>query len=193
MSKPFDYLALAALALLPGVALADARADVLAAFDAAMARSSYRAVSVSQVKGRDYPTTIDVQLPGSFHMTTPDTEMIILPGGTWMKAGGQWTKFPMDMSKTVQAITVAAMKEGASALQDVQQAGSETINGCDTDIYTYRVDGKFMGIRSNADVQLFVCGDSGLPVRVVSSDARGKSRTVIDYDFETQVAIRAPN
>lgn len=176
-----------------GAAFADARGEVFAAFDAAMAKSSYRAVSVSEYKGRTTESVIQVQPPGSFHMKSPDTEVIVLPAGTWMNAGGQWMKMPMDMSKMLQGISLQAMKDGASLVQDVQELPAASIDGCTTSNYAYRTSGKVLGIRADADVELSVCDDNGLPVRLVSTDPKRKSRTTITYDYDAPVDIRAPN
>jgi outer membrane lipoprotein-sorting protein len=180
--------------LLSGLATqahADARAEVLAAFEAAMAKKSYRAVAVSEVGGKRTESVIQMQMPSSFHLKTEGSEVIVLPGGTWMNAGGQWMKLPMDMSKMIEGISLEAMKEGANLVKDVRELGSETIDGCDATNYAYRTDGRVMGFDASADVELAVC--DGLPLRVTSVDAKGKSRTTISYDYETPVVIRAPN
>ena len=108
------------LAGLSSQALADARGDVLAAFEAAMAKQAYRAVSVSEHKGKPFESEIQVQLPGSFHIKSAESEVIVLPSGTWMNAGGQWMKLPMDMSKMIQGISLQAMQDGAKLVQDVR-------------------------------------------------------------------------
>ena len=50
-----------------------------------------------------------------------------------------------------------------------------------------------MGVAAAADVELSICSASGLPTRVVSIDSKSKSRSVIDYDFDAAIDIRAPN
>jgi hypothetical protein len=188
MKAPFVLFAVAAL--FAADARADARADVFAAFEKAMARQSYRTVATTDTGGRSITTTIDVQLPASFHMKNPDVEVIVLPGATWMNQGGQWMKLPMDMSAMVKNMTVQAMKESAGLVQDVTEEGSETIDGCDATLYRYRTAGKVMGIQADADVQLAIC--DGLPVRAITSD-KGKNRTVVSYDYDAKVDIKAPN
>jgi hypothetical protein len=189
MKYSIRILALGACAL-AFEAHADARADLLAAYEKAMAETSYRVVTTSQLKGKPVQTTIDVQLPASFHMKNPDVEMIVLPGATWMNQGGQWMKMPMDMSAMVKGMTLQAMKDGADLIKDVRATGTETIDGCESTTYAYRTEGKIMGVDANADVEVSICETTGLPVRAVSSD--GKTRTEIAYDYETKVEIRPP-
>ena len=172
---------------------ADPRAEVFASFDKAQAQASYRAVSSVEVKGKTMQSTIDVQLPGSFHMKSPEAEVIVLPGGSWMYQGGQWMKLPMDMSQMVKGMTLAAIRDGANTVKDVVKLDSETVEGCMADSYSYRSQGKIMGMDAAADVQLWVCQDSGLPIRFVSVDLKGQGRTTVVYDYDAAVDIRAPN
>ena len=191
MKTRLTLLAVALAAVGAGPVHADARSEVLAAFEKAMQRASYRVVSNTTSGGREMRSTIDVQLPASFHMKNPDTEVIVLPGATWMNQGGQWMKLPMDMSSMLKGMTLKAMREGADALQDVRVLGNETIDGCEATNYAYRAEGKVMGVQTDADLQVAVCGDSGLPVRAVSDDGKG-NRTVIEYDYEAEIDIRPP-
>ena len=191
MKTRLTLLAVALAAAAAGPAHADARGEVLAAFEKAMQRASYRVVSNTTSGGREMRSTIDVQLPASFHMKNPDTEVIVLPGATWMNQGGQWMKLPMDMSSMLKGMTLKAMREGADSLQDVRVVGNETIDGCESTKYAYRSEGKVMGVQTDADLQVAVCKDSGLPVRAVSDDGKG-NRSVIEYDYDAEIDIRPP-
>lgn len=190
--KPAASVALLLASLVSTRASADPRDEVIAAFNAALAKQAYHVTTITQVRGKDYESHAAVQLPGSFHMTTPDSETIVMPRGSWMKMDGEWMKLPMDMSKMVQNLTFEAMKNGERFVQDVEATGSETIGGCAAQNYRYRTEGKVMGFKADSTVDLSVCGDTGLPVRLISTDAKGKSRTELRYDFDTPVEIRAP-
>lgn len=193
--KSSPILTLVAIGLLGAspLASADPRGEVMAAFEAAMAKQSYRATSLTEVKGRATKSVIQVQLPSSFHLKSDESEVIVLPSGTWVNAGGQWMKMPMDMSRMLQGISLQAMKDGASIVQDVRELPDSTVEGCAASNYAYRTSGKVMGFKADAEVELSICDDTGLPVRVVSLDPKGKTRTTVTYDYETPVAIRAPN
>lgn len=180
------------LALWGAQAAAGPREDVMAAFEKAMARDAYRATSTTDADGSTVETLISFRKPGSFHMRNPQTEVIVLPEGTWMKSGGEWMQLPMDMSSMIQGMTLTAMKQAASLIQQVEARGSEAVAGCDSTLYAYRTEGKVMGINASADVELAVCDDTGLPIRVVSSDPRTQARTTLVYDYDTPVEIRAP-
>lgn len=188
----FATVALLFASLFASAAHADARDEVIAAFDTALAKRAYHVTMVTQVRGKPYETRTAVQLPGSFHMRNPDSETIVLPGGSWMRTGNEWMRLPMDMSRLVQNVTFEAMKDGERYVQDVQATGEETIDGCVSKGYRYVADGKFMGFKARSTVELSVCGDTGLPIRLISTDAKGRNRTELRYDFVTPVDIRAP-
>ena len=184
-------LALAMLASLPTVVFADAKQDVADAFTKAMAKGRF----ITRMDGDNGVLAMQMRvvLPNRFHMTTPDTEMVILPQGTWMKAEGEWMQFPMDMSKMIEGYSQKNIDQGMDALTDVREIGSETVDGCDSTIYSYRTSGKFMGVESNSAAQVAICGSTGLPVRVVSLDKKGKPEATLYYDFSTDFEISAPN
>lgn len=190
--KPAASAALLLASLVSTQASADPRAEVIAAFDAALAKQAYHVTTITQVRGKDYESHAAVQLPGTFHMTSPDSETIVMPRGSWMKMDGDWMKLPMDMSKMVQNLTFEAMKNGERYVQDVEATGSDTVEGCAARNYRYRTGGKIMGFKADSTVDLSVCEDTGLPVRLISTDAKGKSRTELRYDFVTPVEIHAP-
>lgn len=187
-------LFLAFACCLPATALADARAEVISAWEKAMAKGSYRMHIHSEVRGRPYTTQMDIEFPSSFHMRTPDTEMVMLPEGTWIQAGGQWMRSPVNMSRQVEGYTAEALEEGKRSLGSVERIGEETVEGCLATRYRYSQSGRFMGIKNDADVEIAVCKDSGLPreVRSVSGSKRRPETTRIVYDFGADIRIRAP-
>ncbi|MEZ5545967.1 MAG: hypothetical protein R3F10_12395 [Lysobacteraceae bacterium] len=188
--KKLTWLVLPALMLAASQAHADAKSDVIAAYEKAYAKGRYTATMTGESRGKAQRTTVRVQFPGSFHIITDASEIIVLPGGTYMKAGAQWMQVPVDMSKMVENVSMNAYKEGANAVQDVREIGSRNVGGCNATLYAYRVDGKTMGLRNEADVELAVCNSSGLPVQVVSADK--KNRSSVDFDFETSFEIKRP-
>lgn len=182
-----------ATALAAGTASADPRSDVIAAFDAALAKEAYHVEMTSDVRGKPFVTHTAVELPASFHMKNPDSETIVLPRGSWMRTGSdEWMRLPMDMSGIVRNMTFAAMKDGERYVQDVTATGDEMIDGCASKNYRYRTEGKVMGFKAKSTVDLSVCQDTGLPIRLISVDAKGKNRTELRYDFVTPVEIQAP-
>jgi outer membrane lipoprotein-sorting protein len=180
--------------LLAGPVFADAREEVLASWDRMLEKGSYRMIMESESRGRTHRSELDVSLPGSFHMRSPESEMILLPQGTWMKVNGSWMQFPMNMSKAIEGYTAEAVEDGKSGLASVEKTGEGMVEGCMATTYRYTSSGKFMGIKNDSTAEMAVCQDTGLP-RLLTSTSTGKRRqdTVrIVYDFDTVVSIRPP-
>jgi len=176
-----------------GAAHADARDEVVAAFQKAMDDGSYRMHMTADTRKGKVESTMDVQWPDRFRMKNEGGEFIILPSGTWMNAAGQWMKMPMNMSQMIQGYSKDAMEKGVQAIQDVELLGEETVQGCASKRYRYAARGEFMGIKSDSVTEVWVCQDSGLPVQLVSGE-RGKKDTVtMVYDWDAAIDIRAPN
>jgi hypothetical protein len=179
-----------ASAALPMAAAADDRALLIDAFTKAMARGNYSMQIDTEMKGRPYRTEMKVSYPDRYHMRSPDAEIIILPQGTWMNAGGQWMKVPMNMSQMIAGYSKEAMQQGMSAISEVRREGSESIDGCTTDLYRYRTSGDFMGVKKASTQVAAICRDTGLPLRLVTE---GKDAVTIHYDFSSEVRIAPPN
>lgn len=157
---------------------------------------AYRAHMVTtDKKGRKYPSDMSVQWPNRFHMKNPDSEMIILPQGTWMNAGGNWMKMPMDMSKMIQQFTPEAVKAGMDGIKTVTYLGDAEVNGKSCKQYRYDFDSKIMGIRSSGTATISLEASTGFPVRMESTgEAMGqKSSTVVDYEYDPSIRITPPN
>jgi hypothetical protein len=170
------------------------REEVLEAWQRALDRGAYSMVMSTESRGREHRSEMDVRLPASFHMRSPESEMITLPEGTWMKVNGNWMQMPMNMSKMVEGYSKDAIEEGKRGLGEVEVVGEGMVEGCEATTYRYTSRGKFMGMKGDSEAELAVCKDSGLP-RLLTSTSGSKRRpdTVrIVYDFESAVDIRPP-
>ncbi len=192
MKRSLLMITALAAATICSTAAADARQEVITAFERAMAQGRF--ISSVETEGkRATKVEMRVQLPDRFHMKTADTEMIILPQAAWMNANGQWMKLPMNMSKMIEGYSQRGIEEGMASLRDVREVGNANVQGCDSKLYAYRTEGKFMGVESKSEAEVAICGDTGFPVRVVSQDKRGRPEATILYDFSTEFEIRSPN
>ncbi len=183
----------AVLSLGADAARADARDEVIAAWENTMARGSYRMQMSTESRGRTQSQEIDVQLPSSFHMRSPETEMVMLPQGTWMRVNGSWMRMPVNVSQMAEAYSADAIEQGKQSLQQVERVGEGVVEGCDAVTYRYTSSGKFMGIRNDSTTEMAVCKDSGLPRLLTSTSGGRRADTVrIVYDFEAAIDIRPP-
>lgn len=171
---------------------ADARAEVLAAYQAAMASSSYRMVIEINNKRGPIRSQMDVQLPNRFHMKTDEVEFIVVPEGTWINAGGRWMGVPVDMSKQMQGFRIEDIEQAATNIPTVEKAGSEDIDGCSSTLYRYAATSNVAGRKSDDDYELAVCDATGKPVRLRTTPKSKGDSVIIRYDFDTPISIVAP-
>lgn len=179
-------------------ALAGPKEDIMASHQKLVERGKFRMTSVTEGGGDTTRTEAMVEWPDRYHMKIDaagqKNEMIIVPGGTWMKQGGQWMKFPMDMGAMIQAMTPEAMKKGYEGMTNIREIGASEVEGRDAIGYAYDSKVTMMGITSTSSVKIWIDEDTGLPLKQeIDGEAMGsKSTTVQVYDYETPVSVRAP-
>lgn len=152
-------------------------------------------ISTTDKKGRVMQSEMRANWPNRFHMKSADSEFIIIGDSTWMRPQGQnWMKFPMNMSKIIDAYKPEAMKAANEGTTNVRQLDDDTINGRDCKVFAYDFDAKMMGIRSKGSSTVYLDKASGYPVRVESDgEAMGqRSKTVIDYVYDPGIRVVAP-
>lgn len=180
-------------------ALAGPKEDIMAAHQKLVERGKFRMTSVTEGGGDTTRTEAFVEWPDRYHMKVDaagqKNEMIILPAGTWMKQGGTWMKFPMDMSAMIKSMTPEAMRKGYEGMGNVREIGSAEVEGRDATGYAYDSKVTMMGITSTSSVKLWIDDDSGLPLKQeIDGEAMNtRSLTVQVYDYETPVSVKAPD
>ena len=189
-------LALSACLLLgAGPALADPKADLLAAVDSMAKIGKFRSTStITSEDGKVFKTSAEVIWPDRFHIVTDQMEAIIVPGKSYIKQGGTWQVVPVDMSQMVQGFRTEAMKNSMASTTNVKDLGTSEINGHQVRGFEYDSTATVMGMTSSAHSKMWLDTATQLPVRQeVDGKAMGhKSHTVQDYDFTSPVKIEAP-
>lgn len=175
-----------------------ARAELIGLWEKMTQRKdlAFRVTSVTTTKkGKPLRSTMQVRWPNQFHMKTDDSEMVILPSGTWMNAGGRWMKIPVDMQKIVAQYTPEMTRKSIEGTRNVQFVGLDTVNGKPVKVYTYDFNVEVMGINSSGTSKIFLSVVDGYPLRVESTGkAMGKeSTTVADYEYDDSIRISAPD
>jgi hypothetical protein len=177
---------------------ADPKADIMAAHQKMMEKGRFRMTGTTVGDGQTTKMESAVVWPDRYHMKMDAggsvTEIIVIPGETWMKQGGSWMKLPMDMSAMIQSMTPEAMRKAFEGMSNIRELGSESIDGRDAVGYAYDSRVEMMGITSTSSVRLWIEEDSGLPIRQeIDGEAMGtRSKTVHDYVFDPAVEVRAP-
>ncbi len=182
----------------PVVRADDARAELLGLWGkmfTARDLAFSATIATTDKKGRVMQSEMRANWPNRFHMKSAETEFIIIGDNTWMRPEGQnWMKFPMNMSKIIDAYKPEAMKAATEGTTNVRQLGDESINGHDCKVFAYDFDTKVMGIRSKGSSTVYLDKTSGYPVRAESEgEAMGqRSKTVVDYTYDAGIRVVAP-
>lgn len=176
---------------------ADARAELIGLWQKMTTQRdlAFRVKSTTSTgKGKSIHSVMEVQWPNRFHMTSDQSEMIILPGGTWMNAGGKWMKMPIDMQKMIAQFTPEMMKKSMEGTQNVRFSGLDTVNGTPVKVYDYDFNVEIMGINSSGTSKIFLSITDGYPLRMESTGkAMGKvSTTINEYEYDDSISISAP-
>lgn len=196
LSRPvYRTMFAAAFLLLATAAQADPKADILAAHEAMIAKGKFRQANESSTGSEVSKSTSEVQWPDRFHVTTQDMEMILVPGATYMKQGGQWSKLPMDMGAMVKQLTPDAMRQGYENMTNIKQLPDGEVDGQAASVYEYDTTATIMGIKAESHVVLSVDKATGLIARqVTDGKAMGvSSHTVSTYSYDDAISITAPN
>ena len=192
--KRFHAWLVFACAIAPGIAYADARADVEASLQTVMAAGGFRGHAQGHVFGPDLPAVsgeIDVVFPGRVHARTDTMEFIVTPGGAWLSAFGMWT--PADRSLLpVTAFDAGAMRKAIASIHDVVEEGTSRTSQCPARVYRFRASGQLPGANADGDVRLWVCDGSGKPARLEAIDAGDGGRVIFDFDWTRRAHVEAP-
>ncbi len=153
-------------------------------------------IATTDKKGRVMNSEMRTNWPNKFHIKSQDSEFIIIGDDTWMRPSGQpWMKFPMSMSKIIDAYKPEMMKQSMEGTTNVRYLKDEAVNGIDTKVFSYDFDMKMAGIRSKGTSTVYLNKGTGYPVRVeTDGEAMGqRSKTVVDYTYDPGIKIVAPN
>lgn len=127
------------------------------------------------------------------HMKTDRMEMIVLPEGTWVRTGGDWTQPPIDMSGMVKQFLPQSVDDLRAMVRGAADAGTSTWNGRPVHLYTYDVDTTVMGIHVTSSNRLFVDGSGKIVHAESSGEAMGKkSQTSQEITYDDGIKIVPP-
>jgi len=163
-------LVLAGLVLgAPTFAHADAKADLVAA-QQKMLDSRYVAEIVSTSGGEETRVEGRFDTIKRIHMITPQAEVIVVPEGTWLKAGGSWMKSPMDMSATMKRF-MPDMSGIEDTISNINDEGMQKVGDLSLRAISYDQEVTVMGQTVKSHSRVFLDGTG----RVVRSESTGSA------------------
>jgi hypothetical protein len=195
MRSRFGQLGLVAslLVLLPAAAsAADARDDVFKAYQKLMAAKF--TVDITTLTGSDtLKSHGEYDTVDRIHFKSDKMEMIVLPEGTWMRTGKDWTKPPVDMSGMVKQFVPKSIDDMRAATKSASDDGMTTWNGQPVHAYTYAVDTTMMGIHVTSTNKIFVNASGQIVHAESDGEAMGrKSHTTQTIQYDDTIKVTAP-
>ena len=172
---------------------ADARDEVFKAYQKLMV--SKFTVDITTLSGSDTMKSHgEYDTVDRIHFKNDKMEMIVLPEGTWMRTGKEWTQPPVDMGGMVKQFVPKSIDDMRAATKSATDDGMSTWSGQPVHAYSYVVDTTMMGIHVTSTNKIFV-NASGQIVHVESEgEAMGhKSQTSQDIHYDDSIKIAAPH
>jgi hypothetical protein len=170
----------------------DAREDVFKVYQKMMgARFS---VDITTVSGNDTMKSHgDYDTVERIHFKNDKMEMIVLPEGTWMRTGKDWSKPPVDMGGMVKQFIPKSIEEMRAATKSATDDGMSTWNGQPVHVYSYRVDTTMMGIHVTSTNNIYVNAAGQIVHAESDGEAVGrKSHTTQDIRYDDGIKVVAP-
>jgi hypothetical protein len=188
-------VALAAMLItlaVPGLAHADARADLLAA-QQKMMDSRFAVDMTSTSDGETTKMHGEYDTIKRIHMKTPDMEIVMLPEGTWMRSGDDaWRQQPMMamMAKRFMPTSIEDLRDG---MTDVKDEGSSDWHGKPARVISWNMQTRVLLFRVNSHNRAWIDGDGRIVHTEAESTLRGKtSRVEQDYRYDDSIRVKAP-
>jgi hypothetical protein len=165
---------------------------------------SYRAnITNTLTSGAANTIVIEYAAPDRYHMSTHaqaggrDTslEYIIVGKDTFMRMnGGEWRRFPADMSKMILAFRDPKFIDEITKSADVKFVGADTLDGAPMLVYEYTLDNA-AGVNVKTHAKTWVAVADGLPRRSESegefSGVKTKTAMTIS-DYNSDIKIEPP-
>ncbi len=182
------------------IAFANDAVEVLRRSHEAMVKRGYFVCEMTaDAGGRNVDSRVEVVWPDRYHITSSgdgvNTELIVVPGSTWMKQGGQWMKLPMDMGQMIKAFQPDSLKEALDGITNAEELPRDSVDGKSARVFRYDTQGTVMGVKSKSTIKTWLDEETLLPLmQEVDGEAMGmRSRTTQRYSYPDELKIEAPN
>jgi len=173
----------------------DPKADVIAASKKFIELKAFSA-KMEGVGQNEIKSQVDYAAPDRFHVkylagTGAGMEMIMIGDQTYMKTGDSWSKMPSSGNSSVPTLRDSFTEEGLKTLSDVKFEGSDTVDGKQALIYSYK------NVTPKGDFpftsKMWVAKDTGLPMKIYVEYSNGVLKNMtVNYDTESPVTIDPP-
>ena len=155
-----------------------------ASFAAAIAKvKTFRAtLTTSAGTGPQTESTLEVQMPDRFHVTSPTSELINIGADSYVKTGANWVKAPGGGAGTLGQIAQLPALATAIPASQITKGGTDTVNGTKCQVYNQT---------TGTGTTAYCLASNNLPVRIVITGGSSKT-TIIFTDYDKPLDIKAP-
>jgi hypothetical protein len=185
--------ALAALVVAPPqVSSAASIEPVSQAFQKLVQARSRSETTVTDDKGQVTHSRAEFDTFDRIHTVTDHGEFIVLPEGTWMKTGDNWTKPPVDMSGMIKRFLPGGDEVMRSA-KNVSDDGMTTWQGQPVHAYSYDTDTVVMGAHAAGHSKSYINATGQIVGNETDSETRGKKiHSVQTVAYDDSIRVKAP-
>jgi len=171
---------------------ADAREGIFKAYQKMM-DSRFSVDMTTMSDGGPMKSHSDYDTVERIHLKNDKMELIVLPEGTWLRAGSEWTHPPVDMSGMVKQFIPKSIDDMRAATKDASDEGMTTWNGQPVHAYKYNVDTTVMGIHVTSQNKIYVNAAGQIIHAESNGEAMGKtSQTTQDIHYDDSIRVTAP-
>lgn len=146
-------------------------------------------------KGKETHTRTEFDTLDRIRVTSDQVSFVILPEGTWMRAGDSaWSQPPMDLRAMFKGLMPMTIKEVRAGTRNIRDEGIKSVNGKDLRAISYDVSTQFMGVQVKSHVTAYL-DDAG---RIVRSESDGQAmghttHVVQTIRYDDSIRINAPD
>ncbi len=135
--------------------------------------------------------TMEVVMPDKFHMTGKDLDMYLIGKVFYMKIANKWQKMTMPPGINFDFANPQKIAATLGAQTDTKFLGAEILDGVPTLVYQYTTSIKGPPAQKYA-TKVWVGALDNLPRKSESEPKPGQKTTVTFYDYNADIAIKAP-
>lgn len=170
----------------------DPKAAVQSSMKKQMELPAYRGTIVGEYNGKTSTTTVEYSAPDRYHVKNDTVEAILIAKTTYIKLSGVWSKMNIDLTSMINSFRNPQLLQ--TGLTNIMYAGSESLNGTATDVYTFTSSADFNGSKLSANSKIWISRLDSLPAKMeVSAQVNSTSTlSTITYEYPTSISIEPP-
>ncbi len=135
--------------------------------------------------------TMEVVMPDKYHLTGKDLDMYLIGKAFYMKVANKWQKMNMPPGISFDFANPQKIAATLGAQTDTKFLGAEILEGVPTLVYQYTTSIKGPPAQKYL-TKVWVGALDNLPRKSESEPKPGQKTTVIFYDYNADLSIKAP-